>query len=381
MSDKKEVIKSILTAALGDGDKEQRVLHFDLPFLKHPLYKKAQDFTNGVYQGFTGGFSDELNGLGKGLVYGGLDRYKGNGDGTFIGGFKRGYHEGRDSSRKDYAASVNSSPYLTTVGEFAGGISNPFLGKDLTKNWRYLNEMDTVYRQTARLLPTAMGYGGLYGVGNSEGQTLSQIAADGAVGAMTAVPFAVAGPVVAHGINQGHIFNGKRLFKKALNEARYKELDFNVPQITYENSPNPLEQMGRIPETMVKRKEPGIYYGRISKDKLQAINLGRQASNLEPITDNRVFISPRGQHHMYERRILDNGKTPDYVVDTLQSALYESPSVAYPGSFDNVKALFKPGEKMAAGVFMGPNNVSGKLGPFSTYEMKMKRFKKLKPYK
>lgn len=129
MSDKKEVIKSILTAAFGDGDKEQGVLYFDPPFLKHPLYKKAQDFTNGVYQGFTGGFSDELNGLATGMVYGLNNFVGGNGDETLVNAFKHGFQKGLNSSRQDYAASVKSSPYLAPFGKTVGTRLNPVLRK------------------------------------------------------------------------------------------------------------------------------------------------------------------------------------------------------------------------------------------------------------
>lgn len=382
MSDKQGMVQKVLTDAFGTGDENPGYLYFDPKFMKHPLYKKAQDFTNGVYQGFTTGFSDELSGLGRGAVYGVGDWFRGSDDGndTFVDRFKRGYQEGRDLSRKEYAASMNRSPFLTTTGEFAGTFSNPILNKNLAKNWQYLNEMDTFYRQTARLLPPVMGYGGLFGIGKSEGETIPQVGADGVIGAVSAAPFAAMGPAISRSVNQARILNGKRLFKKSLEDARYKELDFHVPSETYMNSSNPLERMGRIPESMVKRNEQGIYFGRVSKSKLDAINRARLSKKLEPIADNRVFISPRAQHHIYEQRIVDNGKTPEFVADRLHSAVHKSSDLVYPGRYDDVQALFYPGNKYAKGVYMGINNVSGKWGPFSTYNLEMRRLRKLKPF-
>lgn len=383
MSDNESIIKTILTKAFGDGREESGYMYFNPRYLKHPLYKKAEDFSNSVYQGYTAGFFDELNGLKQGLGYGLADWYNGfkGGDGTFARGFEHGYQEGGDLSRKEYAQSVDRSPYLTAFGELAGMLSNPLLRRGLTKNGQYLNEMDTFYRQTARLLPQVMGYGSVYGIGKSDGETIPQIGADGVVGAVSAAPFAAIGPAVSRAVNQGHILNGKRLFKNSLRKARYQELDFNVPSDTYKNSANALEQMGRVPESMVKRGEPGIYFGRVSKGKFDTINRARLSKNLDPIPDNRVFISPRAQHHIYERRILNNGSTPEFVADRLQLAVHKSPDLVYPTKYDDVQALFYPGHKYAKGVFMGLNNVTGKLGPFSTYNLNMNRVKKLKPLK
>lgn len=127
MSDKQEIVQKVLTDAFGTGDENPGYLYFDPEFMKHPLYKKAQDFTNGVYQGFTTGFSDELSGLLRGAVYGVGDWFRGNG--AFVDSFKRGYQEGRDLSRKEYAASTNRNPHITSFGKTVGARSNPFLRK------------------------------------------------------------------------------------------------------------------------------------------------------------------------------------------------------------------------------------------------------------
>lgn len=294
MSDKKEVIKSILTTAFGDGDKEQGVLYFDPSFLKHPLYKKAQDFTNGVYQGFTGGFSDELNGVRKGINYGGLDWYNGNGDGTFIGGFKRGYRKGRDSSRRDYAASGNSSPYLTTVGEFAGGLANPFL----RKGSKYVQSAHYIRPQMARSVMVGMPFGAAYGAGKSTDDTVGGVAQDALIGAAASVPFSLAMTVPAL-YNLGQIKYGKYQIKKALNTQDFKDVNF----------------------------------GRIAKQDVDAINAIREV-NAEPLMQNNKLMVPQRVLEKFDRkRIKENHWTPQELVDHLEDVFHSGKSAIMPSKY------------------------------------------------
>lgn len=302
MSDKQGIVQKVLTDAFGTGDENPGYLYFDPKFMKHPLYKKAQDFTNGVYQGFTTGFSDELSGLLRGAVYGVGDWFRGSDDGndTFVDRFKRGYQEGRDLSRKEYAASMNRSPFLTTTGEFAGTFSNPYL----MKGSGYVQGARHIGGQMLRGGVVSMPYGAAYGIGKSTDQTFGGMVQDALIGAGLSIPASLA--MVVPGLyNLGRIKYGKYQIKKALDTKNYKD----------------------------------VYFGRLAKQDIDTLNKIRKA-NKQPLMQNNKVTVPENVIKKWEKkRIQENHWTSQKLVDNLEDVFYSGKSTIMPSKYPHVQTF------------------------------------------
>ena len=154
-----------------------------LPTYGNPsAMETLENMANGIYQGFTGGYIDEIRGLQHGLVYGIGDMITGRGDGTFSGGFSRGYKQKRDEYRQAYEKAQLQNPKLTALAEINGAVAQPGFTRVVNKVAPFTKMLTS---PVSKNLPLAMRrtkqlgnagiMGGIYGFGAGEGDWDNQL--------------------------------------------------------------------------------------------------------------------------------------------------------------------------------------------------------------
>jgi hypothetical protein len=215
---------------------------------------EAVDFAHGVYQGFTGGFADEIYGGLTGLVHGIGDAYSGRGDGTFSGGFKRGYVKGRDRMRDEHRQAMENSPWLTTAGTIAGGMANPVFGKGVNmirgsgsvfKPATYSELLKHYGSVALKNVGLNAGYGVVTGAGYSEADNMLDLGKDSVKSALFDATIALGTPAVSKAfdttvgkvIDKARILNEKRQIAKAYDIVDANPLDGHMDDVMVRMNP------------------------------------------------------------------------------------------------------------------------------------------------
>ncbi len=165
------------------GNANQSASSSSLPTYGNPsAMETLENMANGIYQGFTGGYIDEIRGLQHGLVYGIGDMITGRGDGTFSGGFSRGYKQKRDEYRQAYEKAQLQNPKLAALAEINGAVAQPGFTRVVNKVAPFTKMLTSpvsknlpLAMRRARQLGNAGIMGGIYGFGAGEGDWNNQL--------------------------------------------------------------------------------------------------------------------------------------------------------------------------------------------------------------
>ncbi|MEZ9229971.1 hypothetical protein AB4259_02665 [Vibrio amylolyticus] len=135
------------------------------------------------------------------------------------------YSEWRDAFRDRMAAYSDENPWTSTGLEVAGSVPVA-LAAPAAKAWDGANKL----RSVGRLGLEGAGYGGLYGVGTSKGETVSEIISDASKDAAIG---AVASPLIGSGLS-----GLKALFTPTSNEVQAINQGFDITPSLAERYPN-----------------------------------------------------------------------------------------------------------------------------------------------
>lgn len=141
--------------------------------------------TTGLASGLTSGFGDEIAGAGAASLaaLAGEDT-------------EEAYESTRDARREEYARARRESPYMTGLGELAGGVAQ---GAVLPSMPRAPGLLGSVGSGMAE----GLALGAVSGAGHSDEDTVEGVIGDTIEGGLTGGAFGAAGGAIGYGIGQG----------------------------------------------------------------------------------------------------------------------------------------------------------------------------------
>ena len=101
-----------------------------------------------------------------------------------------------------------------------------------------------------------------------------------------------------------------------------------------------------------------VNFGRIKSEMVNEVNALRE-QGLVQLKDGNLVIPSNVAKHLYERRILGNGYSPDEVTNMLQNAFYGKGSVASSTKYPHIQAVVNQGKEPADIGFIGVNPQTG----------------------
>lgn len=105
-----------------------------------------------------------------------------------------------------------------------------------------------------------------------------------------------------------------------------------------------------------------IYFGQLSDKKFKALNQKLTQSGFRPLQTNALYLHPSVVDKLIQKRIIQDGMTPDQVSDVAFSAIHNSKSKVFSTKAPHVKVLFKPiNAKTANSAYVGDFGGQGSI--------------------
>lgn len=347
----KQTVEGYRAQGLNDeeirGRLERKLFELRSNSSKATAAETLTDAAQGIYQGLTNGFADEIAGGINGVVYGIGDEITGRGDGTFYGGFERGYRQKRDKYRKEFAKAQERNPVAAGAGEIAGAIANPLTSK---LSARLIGKTAPLAKKLVTGAAVGAADGASYGLGKSGADDMAGAGANTLRGSLYGAAAGVAAPLAFYGAERG-------LNAYQLRQAKTKLLEMLGSRKDFEN----------------------VDFGILRQEKVKALNKIRHENGVGPLSRRRLAIPANVVKHLQDRRILKDGMPAEEVADMLIDVFHSPKSVVGRGKYPHIQALVSPKDKISNIGFVGVNPANGETVVKTAYKRENQRLVKEYP--